>query len=413
MEPPPPLRRNRDFFLLWSGLAVSVLGSRIATIAYPLLVLALTGSPALAGVVGFLATLPYLLFQLPAGALVDRWNRKRVMLASDAARAVAVGTIVVAMAADALTLAHIMVVAFVEGSLFVFFSLAEVGAVRHIVRREELPAALSQNEARERGAGLLGQPLGGILFDLGRALPFLVDALSYVVSFVTVSLIRRDFQEEREPARQRLVADIREGVSWLWSQPFLRAAALLVAGSNFLFQALFLVVIVIAREEGASPTLIGVILAGLGVGGVAGSLAAPLLQRHVPMKAVVIGANWVWALVLAPIAVVPNLYAIGVLLAVAAFVGPAWNVVIGAYQLAIVPDRLLARVSSAETLVAFGAIPLGSLAAGLLLEVVGGRSAALALAAGMVVVAVAATLSRGIRAAPSLDEAALAVSGGR
>lgn len=174
----PPLRSNRDFRLLWLGSVVSVLGSRASAIAYPLLVLALTGSAADAGLVGFAATIPYLLLQLPAGALVDRWDRRRVMLACDAGRAVAVGSIVIALSLDRISLAPIMAVAFIEGSLYVFHSLAEPAAVRNIVHPRHLPVALSQIEARERGAALVGQPLGGFLFDLGRAVPFLADALS-------------------------------------------------------------------------------------------------------------------------------------------------------------------------------------------------------------------------------------------
>src|SRR6266436_6068416 len=122
---PPPLRRNRDFILLWSGQAVSTIGTRVSSLAYPLLVLALTHSPAKAGIVGFAQALPYMLFYLPAGALVDRWNRKRVMLIADAGRALALGSLALVLAFGSLSLAQIIVVAFVEGSLFVFFSLAE------------------------------------------------------------------------------------------------------------------------------------------------------------------------------------------------------------------------------------------------------------------------------------------------
>lgn len=406
-----PLRRNRDFTLLWSGLVVSTLGSRVTSIAYPLLVLATTGSPGKAGLVGFLATLPYLVVQLPAGAYVDRWNRRRVMIVCDAGRLVGAASIAAALLADRLTLAHVMVVALVEGTLFVFFNLAEQGAVRSVVPAEQLPAALAQNEVRNRGASMAGAPLGGFLFGLGRAVPFVFDAASYVVSLVCLLAIRAEFQEEREPGPPpRFAADIREGLTWLWHQPFLRAAALLVAGSNFLFQGVVLVLIVVASENGASPAQIGLILAGAGVGGVLGSLAAPWLQRRVPARQVVVGANWVWALLMPAIAFVGNPWALGAVFALMAFVGPLWNVVIGAYQLQLTPDRLLARVSSAELLLAFGAIPLGSLAAGALLEWLGATETALVLAGLMLLIAVAATFSAGVRKAPTLDEARLFAS---
>jgi predicted MFS family arabinose efflux permease len=410
---PVPLGRNRDFLLLWGGMAVSVLGSRAAAIAYPLLVLALTGSPALAGLIGFLATLPYLVVQLPAGALVDRLNRKRLMIACDLVRALAVGSVAAALLLDSLSLVHLGAVALVEGTAFVFHNLAQSAAVRHVVHPTQLASALGRNEARERAASLLGAPLGGLLFGLGRAVPFLVDALSYLVSLVALLLIRKDFQAPAEsdaPRTTRMPGEVKEGLVWLWRQPFLRATALLVAGSNALFSALVLVLIVIARDGGASPARTGLILAGAGAGGVLGSLFAPWLETRLSMKRVVIGANWVWALLMPLIVVAPGPLALGAIFAGMAFVGPVWNVAIGAYQLTITPDRLLGRVTSAETLLAYGAIPLGSLGAGLLLETLGARGATGAIAAGMLVMAVAATASRGVRTAPSLREAQAAAS---
>src|SRR4029453_12577653 len=150
-----------------------------------------------------------------------------------------------------ISLPQIIAVSFIEGSLYVFHSLAEPAAVRNIVHPTHLPLALSQIEARERGAALLGQPLGGFLFDLGRAVPFLADALSYLASLAALFLIRSRFQGERPPARGTFLAEIAQGLAWLWRQPFLRATALLVAGSNLLFPSLNLRAIVIAREHGA------------------------------------------------------------------------------------------------------------------------------------------------------------------
>src|SRR5205823_1025571 len=143
-----PLWRNRDFVLLWSGQVVSTLGSEVSGLAFPLLVLSLTGSPAQAGVVGFARALPYLLVYLPAGALVDRWNRKRVMLTADAGRAPAIGSVAMWLAVGLPPVAWLAVASFVEGALFVFFQLAESAALPHIVPKEQLPPAIAQNQAR-------------------------------------------------------------------------------------------------------------------------------------------------------------------------------------------------------------------------------------------------------------------------
>jgi MFS family permease len=383
---------------------VSVLGTRVTGVAYPLLVLALTHSPAKAGIVGFAQSLPFILFYLPAGALVDRWNRKLVMLVAEATRALALGSIGMAIAFGTSSLAQIIAVAFVEGSCFVFFRLSESSALPQIVPREQLPTAIAQNQAREQGADLAGQPLGGVLFGVSRTLPFVFDAISYAVSFVSLLFIRPAFQEEREPQSTRLLADIKEGASWLWNQPFLRVSVLLVTGTNFVFSAVYLALIVRAKDLGASPSLIGGMLAFGGAGAIVGSVVAPWLQRRIHPKGVVIGSLWLWALTTPVIALLPNAIAIGAVWGITAIAGPVFNVCLASYRYALAPDRLLARVQSAALVVAWGAIPLGQLTAGFLLESTGAVKTILALAGINVVAALVATGARSIRNAPDVNE---------
>jgi MFS family permease len=402
---PGPLRRNRDFVLLWLGQAVSVLGSRISSIAFPLLVLSLTHSPAQAGIVGFFGTLPYLLVQLPAGGLVDRLDRKRTMIASDLIRAVALASVPAAIWLNRVAIPHLAAVAFVDGALSVVFSLAENAALPKVVAPEQLSAAIAQNEARERGAALVGQPLGGALFGIARTLPFLVDAVSYAVSVVTLLLIRARFRVDEPPTRARLDREIAEGFRWLWRQRFLRASALLIAGSNFVFQGLLLAIIVLARRRGASSAEVGAVLALAGVVGVAGALLAPRMRRLVPTRGIIVGVTWFWATLLPAMAFDLPPVVLGVTFGAMTFVGPVWNVVFGTYELTLTPDHLLGRVQSVEMLLSWGAIPLGSLAAGLLLEHASGPAAMLTLASVMLLIAVAGTLSPSLRRAPPLPNA--------
>ncbi len=389
--------------LLWSGQVVSTIGTRVSSLAYPLLVLALTHSPAKAGLVGFAQTLPFLLFYLPAGALVDRWNRKRVMLVADAARAFALGSIALALALDWLTLVQIAVVAFLEGSMFVFFQLSESAALPHVVSKEQLPTALAQNQAREQGADLAGQPLGGLLFGISHLVPFIADAASYAVSFVTLLFVRPTFQEARPRSQTRLLAEVAEGIVWVWRRPLLRAIVALIGASNFAFNALPLVMIVRARNLGASPSLIGAMFAFLGAGAIVGAAIAPWVQRRVPARFVVIGSLWLWAAGMAVLVLAPNAPALGALAGVMWIAGPPFNVVVSAYRYALVPDRLQARTQSAARLVAWGTMPLGSLAAGFLLQTVGTTTSFLVLAGLSLGVATAATMTRVIRNAPQVE----------
>ncbi len=401
--PVVPLRRNRDFLLLWTGQVLSTVGTRISALAYPLLVLALTESPARAGLVAFAQTLPFLLLYLPAGALVDRWSRRRIMLVADGVRAIALGSVAAAVALGHGALWHIAAVAFVEGVGVVFFQLAEGAALPQIVPKGQLSVALAQNQARRYGADVAGQPLGGLLFGVSRFLPFLVDALTYAASFLLVLLIRRPLRGVRGGSRVQLTAEIAEGVRWLLRERLLRALVLVVAGGNLVFSALPLVLIVRARDLGASPTAIGVMLALLGVGAILGSLLAPAVQRLLPARLILVVTLWLWAAELAALAAVPHPLALGAVAAVGEVVGAPFNVVVARYRYALVPERLLGRVFAAGQLVAWGTIPLGALAAGLLLEAVDARTAFATLAAPMLVLALSATLARIVRTAPQPD----------
>ena len=405
---PPPLRRNRDFLLLWSGQVVSTVGSEVSQLAYPLLVLALTHSARDAGIVGFARALPFLLLYMPAGAYVDRWDRKRVMLAADAGRALALGSVGIWLAVGRPPLAWLAITSFVEGSLFVFFQLSEGAALPQIVPKEQLPQAIAQNQARMQGAGLVGSPLGGALYGLSRLLPFAADAVSYAVSFVSLLFVRPALQGEREPTRRTLRNEIGDGLGWLRRQPFMRAITACVAGTNFVHQALSLVLIVRLRNLGASSALIGAVFAIIAVGSIAGALAGPWVQRRVPPRVVVLGSLWIWPVQTAALFLLGRPVVIGIVTAVAYTAGPVFNVVVGAYRYALVPERLYGRVASATLLFAWGSIPLGSLFAGYGIAAWGARPMLLVLAAILLVIALAATASRDLRKARRPEELALA-----
>jgi MFS family permease len=402
-----PLWRNRDFMLLWTGQVVSTLGARVTALAYPLLVLALTGSPLWAGVVGFAQALPFLLVYLPAGALVDRLDRKQVMLVADAVRVLVLATVIVGLVWDVLGLTHVVLAVFLDGACFVFFQLAESAALPHIVPRRQLPTALAQNQAREYGAELAGNPLGGVLFAVGHAVPFVVNAVTYALSFVGLLFVRPGLQAERERSAQGLLADIREGITWLWRQRFLRAVVALVGGTNIVLNALTLVLIVRAGEMDAPPALIGVLLSFSGVAAILGSIVAPWLHRRIPTRLVVVGSLWVWALGTAVLVLMPTPLWLGVAAGASQLIGPLFNITVQAYRYALVPDRLQARTQSAARMISWGTIPLAPLVAGILLEVVGSAGTLLALAVLMLAVAGTATASPTVRRAPSLADSAV------
>src|SRR6266550_2840159 len=183
-SPMAALWRNREFVLLQLGQLLSSAGTSSTTIAYPLLALALTHSPAKAGIISFARLIPYALFGLVSSLAADRWNRKRLMIAADAVRAAAVGALAATILLDRAEFWQIPIVAFVEGTGATFFSASSAGALRAIVPAVQLPAAVGAQRVGEASVNLAGPPLGGALFSVGRAIPFVFDAASYLSSIL-------------------------------------------------------------------------------------------------------------------------------------------------------------------------------------------------------------------------------------
>jgi MFS family permease len=398
-----PLRKNRDFVLLQVGQTLSTIGSESTGIAYPLLVLALTHSPAEAGVVGFARVVPWALFGFIAGVAVDRFHRKRMMIVSDLVRAGAVTSIVVALSLGRLTFVQIAIVAFIEGTMYVFFNVAEIGALRSVVPMRQLPAAAAAEQARYSTVTIVAPPLGGALFGLGRALPFGADAVSYVFSLGSLLAMRTPFQEERERDAAPLRAQLAEGFRWLWAQPFLRNCALLFTGANLAFEGLFIVLIVVGRRDGLSGAEIGALISAVGVCSLIGSVASPRLQRALSMRTIVIGSFWL-QLMLVAFLVDPSIYVLLGAYVPVALINPTAAAMVIGYRVAISPDRLTGRVNSVARTIALLGLPLGPLAAGLLLGSFSARATVGVFCALLLLIALIATASPAIRNAPSLDD---------
>jgi hypothetical protein len=398
-----PLHRNRDFVLLQLGQLFSNAGTESTSIAYPLLVLAVTGSPAKAGVVSFARMVPAALLALPSGLAADHWNRKRLMVGADCVRVLAIGSLAAAVLAGRVRFWEIAAVAFVEGVGAVVFSTSQAGALRGVVPRHRLPAAVGTQTGRQAAVQLAGPPLGGGLFEIARALPFVVDAASYVLSTVSLLAVRAPFQEGRERGLESIRARLAEGFSFIWHRPFLRTCALLFGLANFIGPGVLFAVVVIGRRQGLSGGGVGVLVAAFGACVLLGSLLSPLVRRVLPVRAVLLLELWTWvgcALFL----VRPSVYVLVVGILPTALVIPSTDSVVHGYRIAMTPDRLLGRSEAVRSTISLSIAPLGPLVAGVLLAHASERAAIAVFAAVGLVLALWGTLSPSIRAAPSLDE---------
>jgi MFS family permease len=398
-----PLRRNRDFLLLQAGQLLSEVGTQSAAIAYPLLVLAVTGSAAKAGLVAFARSLSLTLFALPAGMVADRWNRRWLMIAADGVRVLAVGGLAAAIIVDRLHFWAIPLVAFVEGVGAALFASAQAGALRAVVPARQLPGAAGAQTGRLAAVGLAGPPLGGALFGLARALPFLVDAVSYAFSTVSLLAMRAPFQQAREPDRSSLRSRLAEGFRFLWGHRFLRICALLFGLSNFVGVGVLFAVVVLGERQGLSGGRVGALVASFGGCVLLGSFLAPLISRVLSVRAVLLLELWTW-LGCGLFLIWPNVYVLTAGALPTALAIPSTNSVVHGYRMAMTPDRLLGRVESIWRTISLLLMPLGPLVAGVLLDAAPARAViGLFTAVGLALV-VWGSLSPSIRTAPSLEE---------
>ncbi len=399
-----PLSRNRTYRLLWSSQALSEVGFNAATIAFPLLVLTLTRSPADAGLVMGADAAAQLVAGLPAGALADRWDRKRIMLCCEAAQAIAAASLVVALLSHVATLWHIVLVAVVLGVSRALFQPAEDASLPHVVPDAQLSTAVAMNAARGYLGQLSGTALGGVLFAARRWLPFAVETLAHTGAFVALWFVRLPAGQREPMPIGDLPREMRDGLRWIWGQRLLRTTALCAVGLNFTFQAFYLVVIAVSQQRGTPSAQIGLMAAMLGAGGVVGTLAAPHVQRLVRPYGAVTGVFWALT-VLTPLALfIHNGYLMGALFAAMAFLAPTASTTIFTYQLLLTPDELRGRVTGALT-VALGAAAVAGPAVGGAVAQTLPASVAIGLcAAGTAVLTVFATVNPSLRAFPTLEQ---------
>ena len=365
--------------------------------------MSLTGSAAKAGIVGFARLVSSAIFALPAGLLADRWNRKRLMICSDLLRLATLAAFAGAIVDGTLAFWMVPLAAFLEGTGGSFFEAAQSGALRAVVPAPQLPAAINVVSGRQAAINVAGPTIGGGLFGLARSLPFLVDAVSYAFSTLSLLFMRTPFQQEREITRVRLKEELLEGFRFLWRHPFLRTTTLVFAPLGFVALGYTLAVVIVAEQQGLSGAAVGALVASFGAGILIGSAISPRVRRALPTRRVLLLELWMWPTPLIFL-VWPNVYILAASLIPPALAIPSTDAVVLGYQLALTPDRLIGRVASVFRTIVLLVAPLGPLLAGFLLGATSPRLAVACFVAIAVLAAVVATLSPALRSAPSVGE---------
>src|SRR6266516_836511 len=395
---PRSLWTNRDYMGWWTGNTISALGTSVSNIAYPLLVLYTTGSVAKAGAITAANMIGMLLTTLWGGALADRVSRKAIMIVGPLVQAVALGSVVLLVLTKDSPVLLLAATALVNGLAAGLTMGASVPAMRRIVPKEQQAMATGQEMGRDMAAELLGAPLGGLLFAVTRWFPFFADAISFFFASLGAALIRRPLGPDRFGREQKtsMLADIGAGFRVVRAQPFLRFVVVWGSLLNIVGQGFILLFIALVRYRGGGPTTVGVVSAVALIGGIIGAVAAPMIMKRIRARLVLYVALWAFVGSFALVSVVPRPWEIGAVLLVAMLGMVPLNVVFESYMVRLVPDVYSGRVSAVSR---FGVMSLqwaGPLIAGVLADTLGPPSAALALMAMMLPLALALHFTRSL-----------------
>lgn len=402
---PVPLRRNRDYVRLTTGQVVEAVASGMTGMALLLLTYEVTGSSAQAGLVSAGFGLGQLVMGLPAGALVDRCNRKRTLVLSALALAAVMATVPVAGAIAQITFAHLLAVALAEGLLAAFVWPAGRAAIKAVVPAARLGAAATVSQARTSVGTLVGPALAGALFAVSYVLPLITNAGLFVAAALGYRSITAPLAAPaRTTGRRGLGPEIGQGLAWVWRTPPIRDVVGVGMVLNFAANGVFTVAILALQRDGLPPQGLGVLESVMGAGALVGAGVAGVVLRRFPVGRVAVVTIWTAVIVLALMPLSSSAWWVGALACAVSLTLPAINAGLGAFSMHITPDVMQGRAGSAAGFVSTAMMPLGIGAAGFLLEHLGRTPALLAYVVALVLSGVLVSVSRHLRTIPRTDE---------
>lgn len=393
---PRSLLRNLDFQALWTSEALAAIAKESAEIAYPLLILATTGSVFYAGIVGSVQLLTASVLSIPGGTLADRIDRRLLLMACNLARVLLLGLFALLIFTNHTNIFIILSIAFCSAVCLGISQPTGLAAIKQLVPPEQLTQATAQNQIRFFGATMVGPPIGGSLFGIARAFPFLGAAISFLVSSVLLLFIRKPtkVQPTSEHVKRRTI----DGFKFLFREPVLRSLILWLMGSNMAFthSGVFLALIATAKQRGAPDSVIGFTLAVAAVGGLVGSLLAGWVLKKVRPSVIVLYAAWIGPVAAIGLATIPGAIGLGCVVAFVFVRGPIVSALFLAYLAKVAPNEVQGRALGAVMFMSMIATPIGVFLVGSVFDL-GGPTWVFAMIGTIATIAALPTLSRHIR----------------
>jgi len=377
----------------------------MSVLVFPLIGYAITGSTALAGIATTAVFAGRIATRLPVGALVDRWPRNRVLMLTNLVAGAAYASLGTAALAHALTLTHLIAAGLASGVCDSFIRPAASASIRTVVPASQRPVAYARLNASGHAVQLVGPPAGGALFSVAHGLPFVVDAVSYVLAAACITQVRTPLPAPASDGTPRRVRhDIAAGLRYLWGETAVRAMMIWGGVINLGVTMVLVAITLRLVRAGVHPAAIGAIDAIVSVAGLLGALVAAPIVRRCPTGPLTIVSGAAVALTVVPTAFTTNVAVIGAFLALGTFLMPANNSGISAYIAARVPDAMQGRFNSAAGFVSEGLQPAGPVLAGGLIAGAGGAVATLTGAGVVALSLLPVLLSREVRGLGRPDE---------
>lgn len=372
---------NKDFITYWIGITISNLGNSLTLFVFPLMILDITDSAFQIALVSALQLLPYAVLGLPAGAIIDKLDNKKIMKVADITRFILYLSIPISSYFGYLTIYQIYIVSLISGTAFVFHSISEVTSIPNLVKKESLSSANSLIYASQNFTSFLGPIIGGFLYSkIGYSYLITIDSLTFLVSFITLTLIKKDFNINRvgdSPKNsfklKSIKLDIILGLKYLLSDHKIKVMAFVITSTNLIVAPYYVYTLIFAQNTlNASPELLGMLFGISSLGALVGSLVTPKLSGKFVFYRLIVVVILIDTVARIILPFSPTIYLMIPILTLTYATQAIVNILIITLRQSTVPANMLGKVNSVFKTMAFASQPLGLLIGGIIIDSLGG-----------------------------------------